>query len=149
MFVVDGDKRGARNLPPQQFMASRRDPVDIRHEQDDWRHVAPRRFLDEADLLAHLEEFVEHVKAEIDDLGFSIVDDQPVHQLHLAVGVVDLRRLGEPRQVIEQRRLLQVEIEGSYRSIFQQQEFTQQPRNHRLADERARGADDIDRRETH
>ncbi len=40
--------------------------------------------LQEADLVGHLEEFVEGVKAEIDHLGDAVIDDQAVHQLHLA-----------------------------------------------------------------
>ena len=79
----------------QHRIAARRDAVGIGDEQDDRRDAAPRRLLHEADFLGHLEELVEGVKAEIDHLGDAVIDDQAVHQRHLAEGIVDLGGLGD------------------------------------------------------
>jgi len=77
------------------------------------------------------------VKAEVDHLGDPVIDDQAVHQRHLPEGIVDLGGLGDLRKVFEQRRFLQVDIEGRDGAVFQEQEFAQQPRQQRLADQRA------------
>ncbi len=75
-------------------MPARRDAVGIRDEQDDRRDAAAGGFLQEADLVGHLEELVEGMEAEVDHLGDPVIDDQAVHQLHLAVGVDDVGGLG-------------------------------------------------------
>ena len=50
--------------------------------------------------------------------GDAVVDDQAVHQLHLAEGVVDLGGLGQLRQVVEQRRLFQIDVERDHRAAL-------------------------------
>jgi len=92
---------------------------------------------------------VERMKTEIDHLGDPVIDDQAVHQRHFSVGIVDLGGLGDIGQIIEQRRLFQIDVECDDLAVFQQQEFGQQPRDQRLADQRARRADDVDKRLAH
>src|SRR5207237_3862521 len=108
------------------------------------RRVDPPGFLDEACLLRHLEEVVEGVKAQIAHFAEPVIDDDAVHQLHLAEGVHDIGGFGDVRQIFEQRRLLQVEVEGRHIAVLEQQEFAEQPRDQRLADLRAGRTDDID-----
>ena len=103
------------NLLLQHRVTARRSAVGIPDEQDDRGDVAPRGFFHEADFLGHLEELVEGVETEIDHLGDAVIDDQPVHQRHLAEGIDDLGGLGHLRQVFEQRRLFQVDVEGGDR----------------------------------
>ncbi len=77
------------------------------------------------------------MEAEIDHLGDAVVDDQAVHQLHLAEGVDDVGGLGDLGEIFEQRGLLQIDVEGGHRAVLEQQEFAEQPRGQRLADLRA------------
>ncbi len=149
VLVVDRDQRLRRDLLVQHRIAARGDAVGIGHEQDHRRDAAARGFLQEADLVDHLEELVEGVKAEVDHLGDAVIDDQAVHQLHLAVGVGDIGRLGHPRQILEQGRLLQIDVERGHHAVLEQQEFAQEPRKQRLADHRSGRADDVNGREAH
>ena len=89
------------------------------------------------------------MKAEIDHLANSVIDDDAIHQSHLAKGVVDLGGFGDPGQIFDQRRLFEVDVECRHVAVFQQQEFAQLPRNQRLADQRARRANDVDGRGVH
>ena len=149
MLVVDHNQRVRRDLLLQHRKAACGDAVGIGHKHDDRRDVAPGGFLQETDFLGHLEECVESVEAEIDHFGDAVVDDQPVHELHLAVGVRDVGRLGDARQVFEQRRFLQIDVEGGHPAVLQQQELAHQSREQRLADQRTGRADDVDRRRAH
>ena len=149
VIVPDGHQGGGRDLFLQHGLAAHRGAVGIRDEQDDRRDAAPRRFLDESDFLGHLEELVERVKTEIDHLGDPVIDDQAVHQRHFSVGVVDLGGLGDIREIIEQRRFFQIDVECDDLAVFQQQEFGQLPRDQRLAHQRAGRADDVDKRLAH
>jgi hypothetical protein len=57
-----------------------------------------------------------------------------VHQFHLAKGVDDISGLGDLRQVVEERRLFQVDVERVHGAVLEQQEFAQQARDQGLAD---------------
>jgi hypothetical protein len=89
------------------------------------------------------------VKAEVDDLRRTIVGNQPVHQLHLAERVVDAGGLSQLRQVVDQRRIVQIDVERRGVSVFEIEIFRQQPRNEGLADAGAGRADDINGRKVH
>ena len=113
------------------------------------RDPAAERLLEEADLVDHLEEFVEGVKAEIEHLGDAVIVDQAVHQLHLAVGV--------ETSAVSVTRGRYSSSDGSFRLMskpatvpfFSSRNSAQQPREQRLADERTGRADDVDGRGVH
>src|SRR6185312_3267388 len=87
ILVVDGHERAQRNLMPDGRIASRRKTVGVADEENDRRDATPDSLFGKPDLFRNLEEFVESVEAEIDDLGNTVIDDQPIHQRHLAEGI--------------------------------------------------------------
>ncbi len=89
------------------------------------------------------------MEPEVDHLGDAVIGDQPIHQRHLAEGVVDPGGLRHIRQVVEQRRLTKIDIERRNRAALQQQELREQPRDHGFAYRRSRGTDNVDGRAAH
>src|ERR1700722_15003743 len=149
IFVVDGYERARRNLALQRRIASCRDAVGISDEQHDRHDAAADGLFHKSDFFRHLEEFVERMETEVDPLGDAVIDDHAVHQRHLAEGVVDFGRLGNVGQIFQERRLLQIDVEGGHFAALQQQKFAQQTRNQRLSDQRAGRANDVNGRVAH
>src|SRR5262249_809064 len=84
-------------------------------------------------LLHDSEKDLEHSTVEINDSCTHVVGDQPVEKSHLAAGVTDVSNCRNARQVIGQLRAFVGQVERCYRSIIDDIELSEQPRNQSLS----------------
>ena len=82
---------------------------DIQHRGVD---QPAARLVHEIDLTHHREESIEGFAAEVDHLGNLVAFDQLVEQRHLPLGVAQIGDRGIAGQVIRQRILVAVDVEG-------------------------------------
>ena len=119
--------------------------IRIDDEENERLDGAAASLFEKPDLFHDGEEILEHTVAEIDDVCAVVGGNQPLEKCHLAEDVTDVGNRRELRQIIRQLRSFVGQVVCRHRTIIEDIELGEQPRNQSFSDAPTRRANDVER----